>query len=259
MNTLIIHTGGIGDFLLTCPAIEQLAATETTTLAGHKERLQLAVEGGIAETANSLESIDFHTVFTDPSQKFLEFANRFDRAILWLRDDDNALKRAFDQTNIKCVDIHPGLPQKDWTDHASDYYIQCLDLPAAHPFRLEIEPQGEPLDIVIHPGSGSLAKNKPLEFFQEVANQYENEGRTVTWCLGPAEQERLDFHPKKMLEESSLVILAQRLATAKQYIGNDSGITHLAASLGVPTTAHFIFTDPAIWAPKGDHVTVIAQ
>jgi ADP-heptose:LPS heptosyltransferase len=257
MKILIIHTGGIGDFLLTCPVIEHLAATDTVTLAGHKERLQLAVAGGIAESAHSLEALDLHTAFTKPSERFVSFANQFDRAVIWMHDEDHALEKAFEQTEIKQVEIFPGLPSNDWNRHASDYYLQCLEVPSTQPFRLNIDPDGERLDVVIHPGSGSPSKNKPLEFFQELANDFENQGRPVTWCLGPAEQERLDFHPKNILEEESLVALAQRLATAEQFIGNDSGITHLAAALGVPTTAHFIFTDPAVWAPKGDHVKVI--
>ncbi|MCB1102996.1 MAG: hypothetical protein KDL10_11560, partial [Kiritimatiellae bacterium] len=45
--------------------------------------------------------------------------------------------------------------------------------------------------------------------------------------------------------------------SAGRYIGNDSGITHLAAACGVPTLAIFGPTDPAVWAPLGAHVTVI--
>jgi len=259
MKTLFIHTGGIGDFLLACPALEKLSQTQRVTLAGHRERLQLAVAGGLADTSHSLESFDFHTVFGTPSERFLEFTNRFDRVIVWMTDEDQLLKKGFDITTIRQVDIFPGLPQEDWARHASDYYLDCLDLSAAPPFKLNLEPKGNPLDVVIHPGSGSLAKNKPLEFFQERAMEFEQQGRSVTWCLGPAEQERIDFRPENILAASSLVDLAGRLATANNYIGNDSGITHLAAALGVRTTTHFIFTDPTVWAPRGEHVMVISD
>ncbi|HSW50494.1 MAG TPA: glycosyltransferase family 9 protein, partial [Bryobacteraceae bacterium] len=52
--------------------------------------------------------------------------------------------------------------------------------------------------------------------------------------------------------------LACRLAQARLYIGNDSGITHLAAASGVPVLALFGPTDPAVWAPRGPNVRVIA-
>ena len=38
--------------------------------------------------------------------------------------------------------------------------------------------------------------------------------------------------------------LAKWLSGAKLYIGNDSGITHLAAAIGIPTLALFGPTDP---------------
>jgi ADP-heptose:LPS heptosyltransferase len=40
------------------------------------------------------------------------------------------------------------------------------------------------------------------------------------------------------------------------YIGNDSGITHLAAAVGTPVLALFGPTNPEVWAPRGPHVRV---
>ena len=40
-------------------------------------------------------------------------------------------------------------------------------------------------------------------------------------------------------------------------VGNDSGISHLAAALGVPVVALFGPTDPAIWGPRGETVRII--
>ncbi len=47
------------------------------------------------------------------------------------------------------------------------------------------------------------------------------------------------------------------MSAASHYIGNDSGITHLAAALGTPTLALFGPTDPAQWAPRGPHVRIL--
>jgi heptosyltransferase-2/heptosyltransferase-3 len=41
------------------------------------------------------------------------------------------------------------------------------------------------------------------------------------------------------------------------YIGNDSGVTHLAAAAGIPTIAIFGPTDETVWAPPGSHVKII--
>ncbi len=52
--------------------------------------------------------------------------------------------------------------------------------------------------------------------------------------------------------------LAQLLQTGVAYIGNDSGPTHLAAFLQLPTIALFGPSDPGRWAPVGHRVKVIA-
>ena len=73
----------------------------------------------------------------------------------------------------------------------------------------------------------------------------------VHWCRGP-EDPPLD----RAVTMGSLWDLACWLARASLYIGNDSGITHLAAAVGTPTLALFGPTDPAVWAPRGPNVRV---
>ena len=41
------------------------------------------------------------------------------------------------------------------------------------------------------------------------------------------------------------------------YVGNDAGMTHLAAALGVPTVALFGPTNPTVWQPLGPQVRVL--
>jgi heptosyltransferase-3 len=57
---------------------------------------------------------------------------------------------------------------------------------------------------------------------------------------------------------SNLPSTACRLAQARLYIGNDSGITHLAAAAGTRVLALFGPTDPATWAPRGFGIRVIS-
>ena len=40
-------------------------------------------------------------------------------------------------------------------------------------------------------------------------------------------------------------------------IGNDSGMTHLAAAVGTPVIAVFGPTDPAVWGPRGKKVRIL--
>jgi ADP-heptose:LPS heptosyltransferase len=56
----------------------------------------------------------------------------------------------------------------------------------------------------------------------------------------------------------SLPQAAALLQRCRLYVGNDSGVSHLAGRLGVPTAAVFGPTDPAVWRPLGPHVQPVA-
>lgn len=98
--------------------------------------------------------------------------------------------------------------------------------------------------VILHPFSGSAKKNWPLASFRELARLLGD----VAWTCGPEEElpEAVRF--------ADLGQLAAWIAGAPLYIGNDSGITHLAAAVGTPALALFGPTDPAIWCPAGEHV-----
>ena len=121
-------------------------------------------------------------------------------------------------------------------------------------------PEDEPkYDIIIHPGSGSPKKNWPMEHFAAVADAIKSSGHQVSWIRGPAEED-LDYPvDAEMVKADGLMDLAKRLAATNFYIGNDSGITHLAATVGCRTVAVFGPTNPVVWAPRGDEVCVISD
>jgi ADP-heptose:LPS heptosyltransferase len=82
--------------------------------------------------------------------------------------------------------------------------------------------------------------------------------------LGPAEMERFDEDSRRLLARIAPVLYeedvcdaAEHVASAAAFIGNDAGMTHLAAFLGIPTIAIFTATDPATWRPIGDKVSII--
>jgi ADP-heptose:LPS heptosyltransferase len=74
----------------------------------------------------------------------------------------------------------------------------------------------------------------------------------VYWCAGS------DDPPLEgtVVRIEDLYSLARWLARARLYVGNDSGITHLAAAAGAPVLALFGPSDPEIWAPRGPNVRV---
>jgi hypothetical protein len=119
--------------------------------------------------------------------------------------------------------------------------------------------------VVIQPGSGSSHKCWQLENFLSIAKKLECKGIEVIFLLGPAEAElpinrdamaAIDLAGGQLTNLPLAEVLAV-LSNAAGYIGNDSGITHLAAALGVRTVAVYGPTDPALYAPVGPAVKVL--
>jgi heptosyltransferase-3 len=114
--------------------------------------------------------------------------------------------------------------------------------------------------LALHPGSGSLRKNWPAGRFAELVGL---RGRGAPWLLvrGSADDDAarpLGDLPGAVLARNLPVrLLGALLSRAGLYIGNDSGVTHLAAAAGAPTVALFGPTDPATWSPVGPRVEVV--
>ncbi|MBP8128553.1 MAG: glycosyltransferase family 9 protein [Candidatus Hydrogenedentes bacterium] len=256
MRILWVHAGGVGDFILSCPALECLAAEHTVEVAGLLERASLAVAGGLAARAHSLDATGFGSLWGTASARLRGFVSGFDRAVVWMRDDDGMIASGLRDCGVKEATCFPGLPPGNWPRHASEYYLERLGHARHAPFRLRVPPApGQ--DVVIHPGSGSPNKNWPRERFQQLSESLTAQGRRVAWCLGPAEEALAPPEQCPSLRGLPLVELARVLAGARLYVGNDSGITHLAAAAGCPTIAIFGPTDPRVWAPRGEHVRVL--
>jgi len=118
--------------------------------------------------------------------------------------------------------------------------------------------------VVIHPGSGGAHKCWQLDNFLSVARILAKEGVEVVFLFGPAEAERFS-EPAiaeirtagKLLTNLPLAEVLGVLGCSRGYIGNDSGITHLAAAVGIRTVVVFGPTEPAIYGPLGPAVTIL--
>jgi hypothetical protein len=118
--------------------------------------------------------------------------------------------------------------------------------------------------VAIHPGSGGRRKCWPAYRFAELAGHLD---APVLLIEGPADAD-VCCEFTEALAPSVLVVrvagvslprLAALLVECRGYVGNDSGVSHLAAALGVPTVAVFGPTDPAVWAPRGSKVIAVAS
>ncbi len=120
--------------------------------------------------------------------------------------------------------------------------------------------------VVIQPGSGGKQKSWHLENFLAIAQELLSKDIEVIFLLGPAELDRFSNGAIKnirsvsrCLTDLSLTEVLGLLSCANTYLGNDSGITHLAATSGIRTLAVFGPTDPAVYKPIGPDVIVFTN
>lgn len=297
-NLLIIRPGAIGDALLAFPVLRALRAQSThphITFVSNANVLPLALAFGIAEEVSDYGHIQWSELFSTigiHTQTMRNLLQRIDLAICWLRDPDGLVERNLQTAGIEHVIVAPGRPtlETDWQEqgvplagtqlpaetqhlHIVGYLAQTVGLQIhSHvdtPFVLPGSHDSPHLYnqyIAIHPGSGRADKCWPTHHFANVIEQLCQQGHSILLLSGPADQERiLDILSTlretsvKQLVNEPLLELASHLQRCRCYLGNDSGITHLAALLGVPTVALFGPSDPTIWRPLGPSVTVIQK
>jgi ADP-heptose:LPS heptosyltransferase len=121
-------------------------------------------------------------------------------------------------------------------------------------------PSLSPGFLAIHPGSGSATKNWPANRFAALVDAHAR-GRPWLLVIGPADDEAaapLRRRPGVVpVRDVPIRVLGGLLAHAGLYVGNDSGVSHLAAAAGAPTLTLFGPTDPKVWAPVGPLVETI--
>lgn len=250
MRRLIIRPGAIGDLILTLPAIEAVAGHYTEVWVASPNvplvRCADAVHSIASTGLDRLEIAGPHAC-----AELVERLRSFDSIVSWygagrpqFRDVTEALDLPFHF--LAPLPVPEGL-------HAADYYLEQVRPLALRSVRAEPRipcAARRRRAAVIHPFSGSSRKNWPLERFRELARRLEPL-LPVEWCAGP-EEELAEAHRFDDLSE-----LACWLAGASLYIGNDSGVTHLAAAAGAPVVALFGPTDPRTWAPRGARVGIV--
>lgn len=179
----------------------------------------------------------------EPPSTLLESLAAFDSIVSWYgaaRPEFRAAVSGLPFTFLKALPDAPGM-------HAADWFLAQVGGAGAAIPRIPVS-RADGGFAFIHPFSGSRRKNWPLDRFRELCRRLK---MPVVWCAGPEEQ------LEGAVRFDDLYTLACRIAQASVYIGNDSGISHLAAAVGTPTVALFGPTDPCIWAPRGTHIEIV--
>ena len=273
---LVIRGGAIGDFILTLPAIAALRRQFPTAhleVLGYPHIAQLAVAGGLADRVQPIEARGLAGFFArhgplEPD--LMDYFSEFELVISYLYDPDGIFEANVRRCLVKQFIIGPHRPDETEPTHATQVFLKPLERLAifdADPVpRLAFNPQRTTPDLLaLHPGSGSEKKNWPEEKWKELLRDLIN--RTSVNLLlvgGEAEAGRLQHLAKvlpadrvQLAQNLSLCELALRLRDCVGFIGHDSGITHLAAAVGLPTLVLWADTNEAIWRPLGQQVVVL--
>jgi hypothetical protein len=104
-------------------------------------------------------------------------------------------------------------------------------------------------ELVVHPGAGAPGKRWDPAGFVQVAHWWRQTGGTVVEIAGPAEADSAPLLGGAMARDLDLGQLAQVLARAALYLGNDSGVSHLAGAVGAAGVVVFGATDAQRWRP----------
>jgi ADP-heptose:LPS heptosyltransferase len=274
---LVIRGGAIGDFILTLPALAALRdrfPEAHIEVLGYPHIAQLALAGGVVDRVHPIESRGLAGFFAEGGS--LDWATAgyfagFDLIVSYLFDPDDIFKSNVALCSRAQFIQGPHRPNEAERLHATQVYLKPLerlaifDADATPRLRLPVgAPHPQPL-LAIHPGSGSPSKNWPELNWSELLLRLVTETSAgVLLVGGEAEGDRLErlaaaLPPERVQVARSLplVELAGQLQRCALFLGHDSGITHLAAALGLPAIVLWAHTIPEIWRPQGRHVVLV--
>ncbi len=297
VNRIVVLRGGaLGDVLLGFPALRALRAAYLGAelhLVAPLPQAGLALDMGLAEAVTGLDDPALVPLFLDhPSPDRLPpFLRRADLIVVWLQGAEVIAGTLARLTGGRVV-AAKALPEPGSGIHAADWLLGTLvelgiSTDASWDGRawLTVPAAGQEwaatwVDshlgalpfVALHPGSGSGRKNWPAAAWVGVVTSLEQRyGVRLVVTAGPADVEPLKAwravragsgppgRDDLPLVEPGLTQLAGILDRASLFLGNDSGVTHLAAGLGVPTVAVFGATDPTLWRPRGPRVDILGD
>jgi hypothetical protein len=278
-NILFLHAGAIGDFVL---ALHVVAAVRRLLPDARVEGIvrcplaRWAVGQGVIDAACEPDDVGLHTLYADRSDASAPLATRLaaaDLVISFLGGAESVTAAALRERcrgTVVAIDPRPTAETVAAGRHMTEQWSQALAAAG-----LDVRVTDEAIfcrpdatdtvsNVLVHPGSGGPDKCCPLNVLENMVRRMRKDGRVVAWMIGPVERERQGpgFADRlagtaPVVYEESLSRAAEVVRSAAAFIGNDAGMTHLAAACGLPTLALFGPTDPRLWRPRGPNVHVL--
>ncbi len=280
-KVLVWHQGALGDLILSLPAVHAIRrhyGGAVLHIICRGDMSDIIVENNLAEEVTSNEKGIFGRLFEDPgsdSPDLKAFLAGFDRAFVFMRNRHEAFLDNVGRHIPQCYHIStfppPGLrlhvpryqlEQLSEMGIDNDETFPVLDVGGGMSF-----PEGPPF-VAVHPGSGGRKKCWPLPRYMRLMEELRREGKvSFVVILGPAEDSGEYETLEKFIAEKGLraeIIrdmpvtgIARVLKRAAFFVGNDSGIAHLASALGTPALVIFGPTDHEVWKPAGVNAGIV--
>jgi ADP-heptose:LPS heptosyltransferase len=283
-NILLFHAGALGDFVVTWPLALALARLHP------QSRLFYVTQRGkglLAERVLRVESVDsevgWHPLYGpdaalgEPQAKLLAGAHSVvgfaaAEGDAWTQN----VRRLAALADVITATV---APPADFPGHVTDHLLaQVSDRPAVQTAMGQVlasvrsrglavsgaTPGNAGSPVVVHPGSGAKRKCWPADRFVSLIEKLKSDGLPVRVVLGEVELETWDrgdlarvSAAADVVKPATYVELLDVFKSARAFVGNDTGPSHLAGTIGVPTVVLF-GSDPTQWQPLGPHVHVVA-
>lgn len=267
---LVIRGGAIGDFILTLPVLAALRQHFPHThleVLGYPHIATLAQHGGLVDGVRPIESralAGFFADFGELDDAMGSYFAGFQIIISYLYDPTGTFAENVRACTRAQFIQGPHRPDETQPVHATEVFLRPLERLAifgADPvprLNLPDAPVSVTPQLAVHPGSGSEKKNWPAPQWAAFLNQImsctdwnvlliggEAEGLRVAELAVPLPSSRVT-----VLQNQPLPKLARTLQHCIGFVGHDSGITHLAAAVGLSGVALWGDTNHAIWQPR---------
>ena len=274
-RVLVIHPGALGDVLQAVPALRALGDGARVTFCGQPRLGEVLAGAGIVADTVSFDGFGLEALFTaEPAPPALGAKlGGFSRVVSWFGSRDGRYADGLRALSPSCV-VAPPVPGDDrdtvWEHllatsggpaRAAPQHRAPLALPASwrdrarSALRLAEVQEDRPM-LLVHPGAGGRWKEAPADLLTRViARALRDFDAQVLVHVGPADAEaaaRLDQAaeaPLLTLASPTLPVLAGALSLAQAYLGGDSGVSHLAAAVGVPAAILFPPATLMRWRP----------
>jgi heptosyltransferase III len=272
---LVIRGGAIGDFILTLPALAALKKTFPAArleVLGYPHIASLASLVGYVSDVKSIEAAALAGFFARHgtlSDALAEYFAGFNIIISYLYDPDSIFQENVARFSKAQFIAAPHRPRESDEMHATEVFLQALQRLAifdADPVpRIELRHDVVGGMLAVHPGSGSEKKNWPEDRWTELLTRIVNETAWPVLLIGgEAEHARVQRLSSLIPIERLIVAMnqpltdvANRLASCRAFVGHDSGITHLAAAVGLRGVALWGESNERVWRPRGERFELL--